>query len=333
MIPVRKWGYPDRMTETRLVGDARAIASTWMMESDLPFFAAFIGGSVAHTPADAAYDPASDIDCYLVIEGDPPDGKIGKITVNGVLLDVSWIAWSQLEQSASDAVLASLLHFGVIVRDDGRLGELQQQISTPFTTPAAIEARLESMRAKIRNGLGGDSSHLPVPEQVMNWLFPATLATHIPLIRACAPLTVRKRFVAAKTVMAPDAYEALLALYGFDAVSREQANYWLQETEQLLDASAPLAAESHRFWATDILADAKPIAIGGSRQLIDAGLHREALYWIIATSARCLVVRADAGADAAPYLPAFTAMLTEMGLAKSEDRRQGSEKILALIDN
>lgn len=317
------------MTTPRLVGDARAIASTWISESNLPCFAAFIGGSTAYAAADSIFDPMSDIDCYLVTDNDPPEGKIGKITVDGALLDVSWIAWSQLEHGRNNAVLASLLHFGHIVYDDGRLRELRASIGESFTATDAIEARLNNMRSKIRTGLTSDSSGLPAPEQVMNWLFPATLATHIPLIQACVPLTVRKRFVAARQVMSPPVYEDLLALYGFHDISSTQAQSWLNETERLLDATVEIAAGSQRFWATDIQADAKIIAISGSQQLIDAELHREALYWIIATSARCLVARADAGADSASYLSAFNAMLSRLGLASTRER---NERSLAILD-
>ena len=69
-------------------GDAIEIASSWINNAELDFSAAFIGGSVAYADPDSPYDAASDVDCYLMIDGDPPDGKIGKITVDGVLLDV-----------------------------------------------------------------------------------------------------------------------------------------------------------------------------------------------------------------------------------------------------
>ena len=188
------------MKEPMTIDDAISIATNWISESDLSFSSAFISGSVASAPRDAVYESTSDIDCYLVTDADPPDGKIGKITVNGALLDVSWIPWSALENAETDAVLASLLYFGLVVQDDGKLGKLQNKIKTDFITPETLTERVESIRDKIRNGLAVDSSHLSLPEQVMNWLFPATLVTHISLVVSCSPLTVRKRFLAAKAV-------------------------------------------------------------------------------------------------------------------------------------
>lgn len=319
------------MTNTRTIGDAIAITTAWISSSNLQFSSAFIGGSVAYADEGATYDPASDVDCYLVIHGDPPQGKIGKIMVEGVLLDVSWIPWSALENGEKDAVLSSLVNFGRVVRDDGKLGALQKRIQGRFTTPGAITERLESMRERIRNGLAGDSSGLPHPEQVMNWLFPATLATHIPLISACRPLTVRKRFLAARDVMDPNAYETLLTLYGFDDVTREHAQDWLDATARLFDATADIAMQSSRFWATDIQSDARHIAIDATQALVDSGNHREALYWILATSSRCLVVRDDAEASSEDFLEDYRRMVRALRLETAEDRRGKARAILTWI--
>ena len=322
------------MKETTTIGDAIAIATNWIASSELPFSSAFIGGSVAYTDPDSLYDPASDIDCYLVVEGDPPDGKIGKITVEGALLDVSWLPWNQLQQARSHAVLASLLHFGQIVTDrSGQLTDLKHTIDTTFTSPEAIATRLEDMRARIRPlATPTNQAQLSAPEQVMNWLFPATLATHIPLIRACAPLTVRKRFIAAKKVMDPADYEELLKLYGFDVVTKEQAQSCLDDTAALFDHVAPLAAESARFWASDITADSRDISIGGSQQLIDARNHREALYWIIATRTRCLTVLDDAGKDTCPFMRSFNDMTLALGICTAPQRMVRTSAILEWIE-
>lgn len=323
------------MNETLTVGDAIAIASNWIASSDLPFSSAFIGGSVAYAKPDTNYDPASDVDCYLIVDGDPPDGKIGKITVEGVLLDVSWIPWQQIENAESHAVLASLLHFGLVTRDThGNLRDLKQRIDEDFASPEAIEIRLEDMRSRIRPLASPvNQAQLAPPEQVMNWLFPATLATHIPLIRACAPLTVRKRFLAARNVMEPAHYEELLALYGFYIVTKDQAQSWLDDTAALFDHAAHLAADSSRFWASDIQADARPISIGGSQLLIDSGFHREALYWIIATRTRCLTVMNDSNADTSPYLPAFNGMTEFLGIRTLHQRQRRTATILDWIES
>jgi len=40
-------------------------------------------------------------------------------------------------------------------------------------------------------------------------------------------------------------------------------------------------------FGTDLTDKSRPIAIGGSQELIEAGLHREAVFRLVATYARC----------------------------------------------
>jgi hypothetical protein len=128
-----------------------------------------------------------------------------------------------------------------------------------------------------------------------------------------------------------DKYEGLLRLYGFDSVPPEQARAWLDDTAMLFDHTAPVADRSSRFWASDIQAGSRHIAIGGSQELIDTGFYREALYWIIATRARCLTVLHDAGEDAAPFMTSFVAMTDTLAIATLDQRAARSEAILAWI--
>lgn len=167
----------------------------------------------------------------------------------------------------------------------------------------------------------------------MNWLFPATLATHIPLVASCGPLTVRKRFLAARAVLVypPNVYEEFLQIFGFDAVTSEQAQRWLDATARLFDATADLASTSTRFWAGDIAAGSRSIAIDASQALIDQGDHREALFWIVATSTRCLVVRNDAGVSSMDFEWDYWQMLRDLGIATAESRHSRSKAILRWI--
>lgn len=316
---------------TITLSDALATAANWLQTTEIECIGAFIGGSAATSDPAMPYSPTSDIDCYLVVMGEPPATKIGKIVIEGVLLDISWISWHQIEAAPTDAVIGSLLNLGIVVDDaEDRLQRAQRDIRKTFAHPTAVTLRLEDMKGRIRGGLKADSSDRSNPEQVMNWLFPATLTTHLPLVQHCVPLTVRKRFVAAKRVMSTEAYEELLALYGFADVEQDQAQRWLDLTADILAENADLAQASSRFWASDLLAP--EIAIGGSQELINAGLHREALYWIIATSARCLTLRADAEVGASSFEAEFNHMLAELRLLTHAERSIRSDHILQWVE-
>lgn len=191
------------------ISNAIAIAARWADDYADPLVGAFVGGSTAKANPGDELTPGQDIDLYLLVPCQAPTGKLGKTECEGVLLDISYLEQESLTAAIVEdhSVLTSLLHFGHIVRDTNHaLATLQGQVSANFHVPERISARLTDMSGRIIGGLQQDNSTLPHPEQVMNWLFPATLTTHLPLIQACQPLTVRKRFLAAQKVLDPGVY-------------------------------------------------------------------------------------------------------------------------------
>ncbi|MFJ4922952.1 hypothetical protein [Streptomyces sp. NPDC088725] len=64
----------------------------------------------------------------------------------------------------------------------------------------------------------------------------------------------------------------------------------------------------------------RPIAIDGSRELIDGGLHREAVFWIVAAFARChTVLAADAPDAHRAWEPEFLAAVADLGILSAGD--------------
>src|SRR5690606_41025743 len=84
------------------------------------------------------------------------------------------------------------------------------------------------------------------------------------------------------------------------------------------------------FFANDLSPTARPIAIGGSRELIEAGDHREAVFWIVATWCRCMIVfHNDAPALAAQFEPGFRATVADLGVADLDDLRRRAGEVIA----
>ncbi len=75
-------------------------------------------------------------------------------------------------------------------------------------------------------------------------------------------------------------------MLGCNHLSSQRIEQHLTELERTFDAAVK-AAKTTFFFSTDITPAARRIAIGGSRELIRAGCHREAVFWIVATFARC----------------------------------------------
>ncbi|HYP59907.1 MAG TPA: hypothetical protein VEQ36_05715, partial [Thermomicrobiales bacterium] len=78
---------------------------------------------------------------------------------------------------------------------------------------------------------------------------------------------------------------------------------------------------------------ARPIAIDGNREMIDRGYHREAMFWIAATCARCQKVLAT---DASPELqdrftPGFEDMLRDLSVVAYDDLVRRSAEVRAYM--
>ena len=75
----------------------------------------------------------------------------------------------------------------------------------------------------------------------------------------------------------------------------------------------------------------RPVAIDGSRELVDGGNHREAVFWVVATAARCqAALNALAPALAAEREPAFRALVADLtGLRTPADVLTRRDALLA----
>jgi hypothetical protein len=71
----------------------------------------------------------------------------------------------------------------------------------------------------------------------------------------------------------------------------------------------------------------------GSRELIRAGHHREAVFWIVATFARChKILAVDAPRDAQRALaPAFDALLADLGITSTDDLLTRARSVLDFL--
>ena len=100
----------------------------------------------------------------------------------------------------------------------------------------------------------------------------------------------RRRYVAARALLEEcghlDFHEALLELLGCARMSRAQAEHHLAALTDAFDATKAMV-KTPFFFASDISDIARPIAIDGSRELIERSQHREAVFWIVATYCRC----------------------------------------------
>lgn len=126
-------------------------------------------------------------------------------------------------------------------------------------------------------------------------------------------------------------YERLLALSGFGTVSQEAARALLEEMATAFDAAARLG-RTHFFFSSDISPASRPAAVSDIGALIDRGLHREVLFWIVCTWARSMkILRTDAPEEYEGLLPGFQRTLAAVGRDTDPKIAAAAEAMLAYL--
>ncbi|MDV9199435.1 hypothetical protein [Streptomyces sp. Wh19] len=324
------------------VGTARAAAVQWVTEHARPdpgFRGAFFSGSTVGLPDDAELSPYSDVDIVVVTADPAPPAKPGKLRFRDALLEVSLLPWGEL--ASADEVLSSYHLAGSFRRDTvvddptGRLRELRADVSRRFAERPWVRRRCQDAERRIETRLAAFDASAPFHEQVMSWLFPTGVTTHVLLVAALRNPTVRLRYPAAREVL--DAYgqthlyPELLELLGCARLSAARTGHHLDELARTFDAAAEVARTPF-FFSGDITAGARPVAIDGSRYLVERGDHREAVFWIIATFARChTVLAADAPELHRARLPAFRDAVADLGVTSTDDLLRRGEQAIAFL--
>ncbi|RSM70475.1 hypothetical protein DMH04_44550 [Kibdelosporangium aridum] len=325
-----------------LIGEARAIAQRWTTTEGihLPGFAgAFLQGSVLWTPSDAHHPRDSDVDVMVVVDSDDFPPAPGKFWYDGVLLEASVMGAVQLrspEAVLSDYHLAGNMHLpGILADPTGNLGTVHTTVAQHFADERWVLARCEDAMNRVRRWLTSMDPSAPLPDQVTSWLFGTGVMTHVLLVAGLRNPTVRRRYAAVRDLLRHnerlDYHETLLAHLGAADLTTRQVREHLQALEKVFDAARTVEAP-YRF-SSDITDTARPIAIDGTHDLITAGLHREAMFWIVATYCRCLTKLSLAGLATTSYDTSFNSLLADLGVQTAEDRqRKATEALTALPD-
>jgi hypothetical protein len=324
---------------------AQAVAAEWVRGRDfgaLPVVGAFLAGSTIEADGAAELPPESDVDVTVVVDGPAPP-KLGKLDVAGVRVEVTYVAWSELadpQRVARTPHLApSFARDTVLTDPDGRLRRLQVQVAALFARRDVVEDRC----AHVLDRMAAPAAVAPSwPEAVTGWLFPTSLSTHVVLVAARRNPTVRLRYLRAREVLQErglaDRYPELLAQLGCLEATPTLVLTHLGALTDAFDTAADSGPTSF-FFATDITAGARPVAIDGTAGLVDRGDHREAVFWLLATFSRCLQILDAADApDRERHHQAFAAAVADLaGVAgradlarRRTDLRAGLPRLQAL---
>ncbi|WLQ37088.1 hypothetical protein P8A18_28260 [Streptomyces castrisilvae] len=325
------------------VGTARAAAVRWVAahaRSVPGYRGAYFSGSTVGRADDAELAASSDVDVVVVTEDEDPPVKPGKLRYGGALLEISYVPWAELrdaETVLSSYHLAGSFRVDTVIDDPtGGLRALYADLSPRFAEREWVRRRCLDARRRVEGRLAAFDGTAPFHEQVPAWMFPTGVTTHVLLVAALRNPTVRLRYPAAREVLTaygrPRLYRELLELLGCADVSAEVVRHHVGEMTRTFDATVPVARTPF-FFSSDLTERARPIAVDGSRELIDRGEHREAVFWIVATLARCHTVLAvDDPALHTARLPAFEAAVADLtGITGTADILERREEVIRFL--
>lgn len=305
--------------------------------SRLPgFTGAYTAGSVNWRAAESSQPASSDVDVKVVLDADPLPPSPGKFLFGEVLLDVSFVPLDAL-RSPEDVLshyhlAAALSRPSIVVDPTGFLAGLQRSVSQNFAKRHWVQQRCEHARLSVLNWIGGIRKAELCHDQVTCWLFAAAGMAHVVLVAALRNPTIRRRYQAAQQVLAEhgflDYHETLLELMGCAHVERREVEEHLAAVVDAFDYASRIVETPYRF-AADISPIGRRIAIDGSRELIEQGFHREAVYWLVTTYSRCRAVFAnDASIETREhYDRGYADLLGCVGIRGFEDLVAGGERI------
>jgi hypothetical protein len=322
-----------------IVKEAKRIAREWVIEegSKVPgFWGAFYHGSINWLPDDAILPKTSDVDVMVVLDDAKPPDKLGKFVYRDVILEVSY--WPRDRLQSPDLVLGQYPIAGsfstpsIILDPSGQLTALQAAVAREYAKREWVFKRCEHARENVLRLLQASNASQPFHDQVSTWLFAAGVTTHVLLVADLKNPTVRLRYVAAKELLAhyghQDFHETLLETLGCAQLSRRRVEDHLGALSDAFDSAKGVVKRPYRF-AADISDIGRPIAIDGSRELIKHGLHREAIFWMVATYSRCQdVLYRDGSVEMQiRHLPGYRQLLSDLGITSSADLQRGKEQV------
>jgi hypothetical protein len=117
-------------------------------------------------------------------------------------------------------------------------------------------------------------------------------------------------------------------------MSRERVEEHLAALTEVFDVTKTVI-KTPFFFASDLSESARPLALDGSRELVERGYHREAIFWIAVTYSRCQkVLYHDAPMKLqVRFRPGYRRLLADLGITSSADLQQRAEQVKAFLSS
>lgn len=294
-------------------------------------------GSITWAEPDTLLDRWSDVGILVVADPGSASVASSKQLHDGVLLDIALLSPDEVrtpEQILSRYDLAGSFRTSSIIRDpSGQLTELQQGVERDFVNREWIEWRCADAMNRVRRHLTNAALATACHDQVTYSVFAAGVTTHVLLTAGLRNPTIRRRFAAVRELLEErdmlDIHDQLLAMWGYDSLSREQIEGHFAALTEVFDVASTIDRPD-LYFNSDISDIARPVAIDGTRALIDQGLHREAVFWIVETWSRCLQMP-PIGSRQHEWEHGFQTLLSDLGIDSTGDLQERNREIMGAL--
>lgn len=326
-----------------LVEEVKTIARQWVIEeaSKVPhFYGAFFVGSINWMPDGGLFPLTSDVDVKIVTEDANPPSEIHRLHYQNVVLEYSYQSSDYFQ--APETILGDYplaCHFAkpnILVDPSGRLTKIQAAVAAEYAHRNWVQKRCEHARDWLLTSLQWLNEANPFHEQVSTWLYPIATTAHVVLVADLKNPTVRRSLVESREVLSRykqlSLHEAVLNILGSAQMTKEQVQALLAACTEAFDEAKAIVKTP--FFGSPTISDiARPIAIDGSRELIENGYHREAVFWLLVIYSWCQKVFYNDAPEEIhrQSMLRYRRHLRDVGINSFTDLRERTEQIKGLL--
>jgi hypothetical protein len=288
-----------------LTRDATVAAASWCREAleGIPeLVGALLAGSTRARPPERPHPETSDVDVWVIVDAPVPDSQLEpenrfatrKLAWRGLVLERGFFPWERVGDPArvlGDPYLApNLAEPAILLDPSGRLARVAAEVGPEYPRRAhvrrRIDAALEHAAAFCGWAVAGGAPPGYQPwvvrsAQVVSATVHAAAAAAVAALRQPSP---RRAHAIAGEVLARhgrrDLAEELLAALGSARLGRAEVLRALAELEEAYDAAVQLRAARRTVFGMgfEVCREHRAFALGGVRELVEAGYHREAMF-------------------------------------------------------
>ena len=293
------------------------------------FCGAYLTGSINAASAKEPFPPYGDVDLHIVLrEGGKASEANLQVFYRGLIIECGF---KGLDDYASPEVVLANPHIAphlvvnsILSDPTGQLTRIHEAVARAFAQRAWVMARCAYEKDRVRGHLAGLSQAKTPVEATIQLYWAANFLAGLIAVASLRTPTHRKGLILLKELLQqqgrPDLHEDLLDFLGYRQLGVERVNFYLQECGAAFDRAIEVK-KTPSFFDMKLRPFIRPYAIEGAQEMIEAGYHREAMFWIeVFLAIAFAVIQNDAPeADKLRFQNSYQRLLRDLGRSTPDD--------------